>query len=67
MCFMPLKTKLRWAECPDEPPRWTQGVDMALTAKQKKLPKALQQAILKKMKKKKGKKKKGGKKKRSRG
>ena len=68
---MPLKTKLRWAECPDEPPRWTQGVDMALTAKQKKLPKALQQAILKKMKKngkKNGKKKKkGGKKKRSRG
>jgi hypothetical protein len=45
------------------------GVDeMAkLTAKQKKLPKALQQAILKSMKKKKGKKKKGGKKKRSRG
>tara|TARA_Y100000114_G_scaffold74977_1_gene68729 strand:- start:841 stop:969 length:129 start_codon:yes stop_codon:yes gene_type:complete len=42
---------------------------MALTAKQKKLPKALQQAILKSMKKKKknGKKKKGGKKKRSRG
>jgi hypothetical protein len=40
---------------------------MALTAKQRKLPKALQQAILKKMKKKKGKKKKGGKKKRSRG
>jgi hypothetical protein len=38
---------------------------MALTAKQKKLPKALQQAILKRMKK--GKKKKGGKKKRSRG
>ena len=22
-CFMPLKTKLRWAECPDEPARWT--------------------------------------------
>lgn len=21
---MPLKTKLRWAECPEEPPRWTQ-------------------------------------------
>ena len=42
---------------------------MALTAKQKKLPNALQQAILKSMKKKKknGKKKKGGKKKRSRG
>jgi len=42
---------------------------MALTAKQKKLPKALQQAILKSMKKKKknGKKKKGGRKKRSRG
>ena len=40
---------------------------MALTAKQRKLPKALQQAILKKMKKKKGKKKKGGKKRRSRG
>tara|TARA_X000001316_G_C921561_1_gene36034 strand:- start:420 stop:554 length:135 start_codon:yes stop_codon:yes gene_type:complete len=40
---------------------------MALTAKQKKLPKALQQAILKSMKKKKGKKKKGGKKRRSRG
>jgi|TARA_S200002703_G_scaffold156785_1_gene163152 hypothetical protein len=42
---------------------------MALTAKQKKLPKALQQAILKNQKKK-GmgkKKKKGGKKKRSRG
>lgn len=42
------------------------GDVMALTAKQRKLPKALQQAILKKMKKK-GKKKKGGKKKRSRG
>ena len=75
MCFMPLKTKLRWAECPDEPPRWTQGVDMALTAKQKKLPKALQRAILAKQKgmhagkkkKKNGKKKRGGKKKRSRG
>ena len=42
---------------------------MALTAKQRKLPKALQQAILKSMKKKKknGKKKKGGRKKRSRG
>tara|TARA_B100001057_G_scaffold411670_1_gene427419 strand:+ start:789 stop:920 length:132 start_codon:yes stop_codon:yes gene_type:complete len=43
---------------------------MALTAKQKKLPKALQRAILAKqkgMKKKKGKKKKGGKKRRSRG
>lgn len=41
---------------------------MALTAKQKKLPKALQQTILKKQKgMKKGKKKKGGKKKRSRG
>ena len=42
---------------------------MALTAKQKKLPKALQQAILKKMKKKKNgkKKKRNGKKKRSRG
>jgi len=22
-CFMPLKTKLRWAECPEETPRWT--------------------------------------------
>ena len=44
------------------------GLKPCLTAKQKKLPKALQQAILKKMKKKKnGKKKKGGKKKRSRG
>ena len=62
MCFMPLKTKLRWAECPDEPPRWTQGVDMALTAKQKKLPKALQKAILAKQKKN-GKKKNGMKKK----
>tara|TARA_B100001057_G_C22667475_1_gene878432 strand:+ start:639 stop:761 length:123 start_codon:yes stop_codon:yes gene_type:complete len=40
---------------------------MALTAKQRKLPKALQQAILKKMKKNGKKKKKGGKKKRSRG
>ena len=65
-CFMPLKTKIRWAECPEEVPRWTYEYIMALTAKQKKLPKALQQAILKKMKKK-GKKKKGGKKKRSRG
>ncbi len=71
MCFMPLKTKLRWAECPEEPPRWTQGVEMALTAKQKKLPKALQRAILAKQKgmgkkkKKNGKKKKGGKKRRS--
>ena len=70
---MPLKTKLRWAECPDEPPRWTQEMLMALTAKQKKLPKALQRAILAKQKgmgkkkKKNGKKKKGGKKRRSRG
>ena len=46
---------------------------MALTAKQKKLPKALQRAILAKQegmskkKKKNGKKKRGGKKKRSRG
>ena len=55
---MPLKTKIRWAECPEEVPRWTQEYIMALTAKQKKLPKALQQAILKRMKKK-GKKKKG--------
>ena len=47
--------------------RWEMELVMALTAKQKKLPKALQQAILKKKKKKKGKKKKGGKKKRSRG
>ena len=23
-CFMPLKTKIRWAECPLEPPKWTQ-------------------------------------------
>ena len=22
-CFMPLKTKIRWVECPEEPPRWT--------------------------------------------
>ena len=72
-CFMPLKTKLRWVECPDEPPRWTQEMLMALTAKQKKLPKALQRAILAKQKgmgkkkKKNGKKKKGGKKRRSRG
>lgn len=47
--------------------RWEVELNMALTAKQKKLPKALQQAILKKMKKKGGKKKKRGKKKRSRG
>ena len=68
-CFMPLKTKIRWAECPEEPPRWTQGEKMALTAKQKKLPKALQKSILAKQKKGMGKKKKkkGGKKKRSRG
>ena len=80
---MPLKTKLRWAECPEEPPRWTEGESMpsgkgtygktrgrpakkkkggkkkksmgGLTAAQKKLPKALQQAILKR---KRGKKKK---------
>ena len=67
MCFMPLKTKLRRAECPEEPPRWTQGVDMALTAKQRKLPKALQMAIMKKKKKNGKKQKKGGKKRRSRG
>ena len=30
-CFMPLKTKLRWAECPDEPPRWTQEKEYAST------------------------------------
>ena len=50
--------------------RWEMEMIMALTAKQKKLPKALQQAILKKQKSKgmkKKKKKKGGKKKRSRG
>ena len=47
--------------------RWEVELNMALTAKQKKLPKALQQAILKKMKKKGGEKKKSGKKKRSRG
>ena len=40
---------------------------MALTAKQRKLPKALQMAIMKKKKKNGKKKKKGGKKKRSRG
>jgi len=51
----------------------TLEVIVALTAKQKKLPKALQRAILAKQKgmgkkkKKNGKKKKGGKKKRSRG
>jgi recombinational DNA repair protein RecR len=22
-CFMPLKTKIRWAECPLEDPKWT--------------------------------------------
>ena len=21
-CFMPAKTKLPWAECPDDPPKW---------------------------------------------
>ena len=63
---MPLKTKLRWATCPLG--KWKQENVMALTAKQKKLPKALQQAILKAQKKKgMGKKKKRGKKKRSRG
>jgi len=40
---------------------------MALTAKQRKLPKALQMAIMKKKKKNGKKKKKGGKKRRSRG
>ena len=50
-CFMPLKTKLRWVECPDEPPRWTQENKVA---KHKKKPMGK-------------KKKKGGKKKRSRG
>ena len=48
--------------------RWEMELNMALTAKQKKLPKALQQAILKKQKSKgMKKKKKRGKKKRSRG
>ena len=48
--------------------RWEVELNMALTAKQKKLPKALQQAILKKQKNKgMKKKKKRGKKKRSRG
>ena len=28
---MPLKTKIRWAECPEEPPRWTQGDNNALS------------------------------------
>jgi len=52
--------------------RWEMELNMALTAKQKKLPKALQRAILAKQKgmgkkkKKNGKKKRGGKK-RSRG
>ena len=35
-CFMPLKTKLRWAECPEEPPRWTQGEKMPYHYKPKK-------------------------------
>ena len=40
---MPLKTKIRWVECPDK-----NGVrNMALTAKQKKLPKALQASVRK--------------------
>lgn len=48
--------------------RWEVELNMALTAKQKKLPKALQQAILKRQKSKgMKKKKKRGKKKRSRG
>jgi hypothetical protein len=49
---------------------YEKGKRMPLTAKQKKLPKALRDAIMKKGKKKsmkKGKKRKGGKKKRSRG
>ncbi len=64
---MPLKTKIRWAACPLG--KWNQENAMALTAKQKKLPKALQRAILAKQKGmgKKKKKKKGGKKRRSRG
>ena len=35
-CFMPLKTKLRWAECPDEPPRWTQEKEMPYHSGKKK-------------------------------
>ena len=35
-CFMPLKTKIRWAECPEEPPRWTQGEKMPYHYKPKK-------------------------------
>ena len=35
-CFMPLKTKLRWAECPDEPPRWTQEKNMPYHSGKKK-------------------------------
>ena len=33
---MPLKTKLRWAECPDEPVRWTQEKNMPMHKKKKK-------------------------------
>ena len=32
-CFMPLKTKIRWAECPEEPPRWTQGDENGVNCK----------------------------------
>ena len=66
---MPLKTKLRWAECLTSPLVGRREYDMALTAKQKKLPKALQRAILAKQKRyeEKEKEKKGGKKRRSRG
>ena len=35
-CFMPLKTKLRWVECPDEPPRWTQEIAMPYHSGKKK-------------------------------
>ena len=35
-CFMTLKTKLRWAECPDEPPRWTQEKNMPYHSGKKK-------------------------------
>ena len=69
----PSKLKYDGQSVPRNPLDGRKEMLMALTAKQKKLPKALQRAILAKQKgmgkkkKKNGKKKKGGKKRRSRG
>ena len=47
-CFMPLKTKIRWVECPDEPARWTQEMLNGANSKAKKITESSSTSNLKK-------------------